>query len=39
MKFLIALSILTASSAFAGVRPDKIKCYELAQQGTEAEVA
>lgn len=39
MKFLIALSILATTSAFSGVRPDKIKCYEPAQQGSEAEVA
>lgn len=41
MKFLIALSVLASSTVFANDIGEwkKIKCYEPAQQGGEAEVA
>lgn len=40
MKFLIALSVLASSTVFAqDMDWKKIKCYEPAQQGGDAEVA
>lgn len=41
MKFLIALSVLASSTVFAQDMSEwkKIKCYEPAQQGGDAEVA
>lgn len=41
MKFLIALSVLASSTVFAQGMDEwrKIKCYEPAQQGGDAEVA
>jgi hypothetical protein len=39
MKFLLVVSILATSAAFANVNDHKIKCYYPAQQGGDAKIA